>query len=174
MCFPGSDLLPCPPLCAGGGKKKLKRREREALLQQHGIALQGQLKHQQGGTDGKPAAGRTGGSADDRQHDGSVGQPLKPADDDDDIFGDAGTDYQPTIKDEKKKKAAAAAATAGDGQRHGSYFGGAIADLHADLPPLPTDGEEHLEGEIWVWFAFCGCHHRVSRVAGGPTSTMLL
>lgn len=72
-------------------------------------------------------------------------QPPLPADEDDDIFGDAGTDYQPTIKDRerlaRKTEAAAEAeaAAAAEGQR-GGYFGEGGADLHADLPPLPRDG----------------------------------
>lgn len=129
---------------AGGGKKKLKRREREALLQQHGIALQGQLKHQQDGAAGAPSPGRQGGNAGEQPQGGGAGPPPKPVDDDDDIFGDAGTDYEPTIKDEKKKAAAAAAVESG-GQQRGGYFGGAAEDLHADLPPLPADGEERWE-----------------------------
>ncbi|KAL4420939.1 hypothetical protein ABPG77_001422 [Micractinium sp. CCAP 211/92] len=122
----------------GGGKKKLKRREREALLQQHGIALQGQLKHQQDGAAGAPSPGGQGDSAQQQPQGGGAAQPPKPVDDDDDIFGDAGTDYEPTIKDEKKKAAAAAAAEGG-GQQRGGYFGGSAEDLHADLPPLPAD-----------------------------------
>ncbi|KAL4452787.1 hypothetical protein ABPG75_008449 [Micractinium tetrahymenae] len=122
----------------GGGKKKLKRREREALLQQHGIALQGQLKHQEGSAGGAPSPGEQGGNVPEQQQGGGAGQPPKPVNEDDDIFGDAGTEYEPTIKDEKRKAAAAAAADGG-GQRRGGYFGGGEDDLHADLPPLPAD-----------------------------------
>ena len=58
----------------------------------------------------------------------------------------SGTDYAPTVKDEKKRAAAAAAAAANGGERRGGYFG-AGEDLHADLPPLPAEGEGRGQGE---------------------------
>ncbi len=117
-------------------------------MQQHGIALQGQLKHQQDGAAGAPSPGGQGDSAQQQPQGGGAAQPPKPVDDDDDIFGDAGTDYEPTIKDEKKKAAAAAAAEGG-GQQRGGYFGGSAEDLHADLPPLPADGAGRRNGHVW-------------------------
>ncbi|PRW61028.1 suppressor of mec-8 and unc-52-like protein 2 [Chlorella sorokiniana] len=132
---------------AGGGRKKLKRREREALLQQHGIALAGQLKSQAAeGPASRGAAGTNGSSAPASQEGNAAGAaaaaeggpPPPPPEDDDDIFGDVGTDYEPTIKDkERMQQKAAAAAEAG---RRGGYFGGG-EDLHADLPPLPKDDD---------------------------------
>ena len=149
----GAPALALPPAhpptrapTAGGGRKKLKRREREALLQQHGIALAGQLKGQaapeQAGSADRGAGGSLGQVEGPAAAAGVPPQPPAPADEDDDIFGDAGTDYVPTVKDKERmqQKAAAAAAEAEAGARRGGYFGGGEEDLHADLPPLPKEG----------------------------------
>ncbi|EFN50558.1 hypothetical protein CHLNCDRAFT_136594, partial [Chlorella variabilis] len=139
----------------GGGKKKLKRRDREALFQRHGIALQGAVRHPPappGGAAAQPGAGA--GAAAEAGAEAGLGPeegPQRPpaaaaaaGEDDDDIFGDAGTDYQPTVKDKARAAAAAAAAEQQQQQqgqaRRGGYFGaGAEAELHADLPPLPAE-----------------------------------
>ena len=149
------SALPPPLPPAGGGRKKLKKRERDALLQQHGIALAGQLKgHGAEGPASRGGAGAAGANGSSgpasQEEDAAVAAaaaadapPLPPAEDDD-IFGDVGTDYVPTIKDKERmqQKAAAAAAEAG---RRGGYFGDG-EDLHADLPPLPKDGGWHRDG----------------------------
>ena len=138
-CFDGLHV-PAPWLCClptGGGKKKLKRREREALLQQHGIQVHGQLKNQ-----AAPAAAAAAAVEEENageQQRPAARQAAAPVDEDDDIFGDAGTDYQPTVKDKQRAAAAAAAAAVAE-QRRGGYFG-QQEDVHADLPPLPRDGE---------------------------------
>lgn len=70
------------------------------------------------------------------QLEAAVEQPPAAApkpEDDGDIFGDAGTDYEPTVKKDK------AAEQGPQGAQRGGYFG---EDLHADLPPLPKPGAE--------------------------------
>ena len=133
--------LACPS--TGGGKKKLKRREREALLQQHGIQVHGKLKHPTAA-----AAFDAGVEGEGDPQRPVARQPAPPVDEDDDIFGDAGTDYQPTVKDKQRAAAAAAAAEVAE-QRRGGYFG-QQEDLHADLPPLPKDGAWGLLGALPV------------------------
>ncbi len=137
---------PLSSLPSGGGRKKLKRREREALLQQHGIALAGQLKGQAGGEPQARSGPAANGSSGPASQEGDAAAaaaaaegapPPPPADDDDDIFGDVGTDYVPTIKDKERMQQKAAAAA--EAARRGGYFGGG-EDLHADLPPLPKEG----------------------------------
>ncbi|GBF92127.1 hypothetical protein Rsub_04474 [Raphidocelis subcapitata] len=71
-------------------------------------------------------------------------QRARPVDDDEDIFGDAGTDYIPEMP---AKKGGAAAAAAAGGARDGSYFD--RKDDMADLPPPPPppSGEADMELE---------------------------
>lgn len=150
---PHLHISACLPPSPGGGRKKLKRREREALLQQHGIALAGQLKSQAGGEQqagcssgagagvGPGADGSSGPASQERPAAAVAAAegapPPPPPDQDDDIFGDAGTDYVPTVKDKERMQQKAAAAA--EAARRGGYFGGREY-LHADLPPLPKDG----------------------------------
>lgn len=61
-------------------------------------------------------------------------RPAKPVDDDDDIFGDVGTNYVPELPKSKAVDAAEAASA----PAAGSYF--EKKDEMADLPALPKAG----------------------------------
>ncbi|KXZ49042.1 hypothetical protein GPECTOR_23g129 [Gonium pectorale] len=96
--------------------KRLKRRDRDALLGIKSEPADGQEHPSQ------PTA--AGGAA------GGPPRPVRPADEDDDIFGDAGTEYQPTNNKTKAKDAAGAK----DQQARrpdGSYF--ETKDTMADI-----------------------------------------
>lgn len=122
----------------GGGRKKLKKKEREALLHQHGIAVSGSLRQQ-------PVEQHLQAALQQEQQEPG---PRQPVDDDEDIFGDAGRDYAPTLP--KRAAGAVAAVEEGgeataEGGRKGGYFGG--ENLAADLPPLPGEaGPTRLPG----------------------------
>ncbi|KAG2488795.1 hypothetical protein HYH03_012595 [Edaphochlamys debaryana] len=101
--------------------KRLKRRDRDALL-----GLKSDTGPDAAGAEAplpSPAAPA------------APPKPAGPVDEDDDIFGDAGTDYRPTRLDKDKGAARDAAGTAGSDQNKrpdGSYFG--ARDTMEDIP----------------------------------------
>ena len=76
----------------------------------------------------------------------------KPVDDDDDIFGDAGTNYEPELPKSKASDEAAPAPAAG------SYFD--KKDEMADLPALPKAGMLQAEQESAPLTCDTKCHSR--------------
>ncbi|GIL82638.1 hypothetical protein Vretimale_8239 [Volvox reticuliferus] len=107
--------------------KRLKRRDRDALLGiKHEVAAEGHPAA--GGAASHGPAGAGGG----RAAAGGGVRPSGPVDDDDDIFGDAGTDYRPTNNKSSKAKEAAGRDQGGARRADGSYFDS--RDTMADIP----------------------------------------
>eukprot|EP00887_Chlorella_sp_A99_P003354 scaffold26.g3354.t1 len=136
---PASPPLPLPAAVhdtPGGGRKRLKKKEREALLTQHGLAVAGSLRpaQGQGGGGGGAAAAQEAGAGEQPE----AGAAPRPVDDDEDIFGDAGRDYAPTLPPPPDGEAAGGGVA--EQERRGGYFGGGGGDAPgADLPPLPGE-----------------------------------
>ena len=129
---------------AGGGRKRLRKKERAGLLTPAaagGVQMSGALR--------PAAAGSDAGPSDPQQQQGAAAAAPAPApESDDDIFGDAGTDYVPVRRKEPAAAPEAAVAAAGDeaGPRLARVYFEGGADTLADLPPLPT-GEGSCAGD---------------------------
>ncbi|EFJ46806.1 hypothetical protein VOLCADRAFT_105330 [Volvox carteri f. nagariensis] len=108
--------------------KRLKRRDRDAFLGiKHDVAAGGQQAVPPTAVAAPAPGGATGRAAD------GGSRPSGPADEDDDIFGDAGTDYKPTSHKTAKAKDAAGRDQGGGHRRgDGSYFDS--RDTMADIP----------------------------------------
>lgn len=78
---------------------------------------------------------------------------AKPVDDDEDIFGDAGTNYTPELP---KSKAGSAAVAAPAPAAAGSYF--ESKDEMSDLPALPKSGQPSCQPGPHIFCEFPGAH----------------
>eukprot|EP00798_Chlamydomonas_sp_ICE-L_P021686 gene21686-28709_t len=118
------------------GGKKMRKKEREEMLAANGLGIGSGGRAADAtlapGTLGRHAAGQ-------EPHTAGLTAAAAAADEEDDIFGDAGTDYKPSVS-EKKKKALAAAKNAPSGpglsfEEDMELGDGSEAPQGASLPP---------------------------------------
>jgi IK cytokine len=119
-----------------GGKKVVKRKDKDDILGElkQGVAQQQGAGLQQGQDQGAAAAGQPAPGS---QQAGGQRQ-SKAADEDDDIFGDAGTDYKPSVSGKKK---------APQQQQQQQHAGGGGDDMELEEGEAPPEHPQQGPGD---------------------------